>query len=225
MAGYIYAHRSIMTHKYFKNEKLFKVMMYCLFKASHKEHETMVGLKTVALKKGQFVFGREKASQELNMKPSTVWKYFKVLEVDEFIDINSNNKFSVVTVANWESYQYDEAKDNNKVTTKGQQSNTNNKGNNGNNKYTTEFEQLYNTYPRSENKAQTYNNYKKLLKKYSHNELLKCVKLYNEKVKKDKTEKQYMTSSSNFFGKKAVYLDYIEEEVKEPKYKGGITIT
>ena len=131
MAGYIKAHRELLTHRYFKNEKLFKVMMYCLFKATHTEHTALVGLQNIPLKKGQFVFGRKVASLELNMKESTVWKYIKYLESDKFICLNSNNKFTIVTVENWESYQVNDDEGNNKVTTKEQQSNTYKKGKKG----------------------------------------------------------------------------------------------
>ena len=211
MEGYVWAHRSLLTHKYFQNEKLFKIMMYCLFKASHTKHETIVGIKEINLEKGQFVFGRKRAAIELNMTESTVWKYFKVLEKDKFIIINSNNKFSVVSVVNWASYQYDEAKSNNKKTTKKQQSNTNNNVYKGNKKdYTDEFEKLYAIYPRSENKSQTFNNYKKLLKKYTHDQLFTSATRYQIKTKGK--DKNYLTNSSNFFGTKAVYLDYLEAE-------------
>lgn len=46
------------------------------------------------------------------------------------IAINSNNKFSVVTVEKWEDYQDKKQQKNNKVTTEEQQSNTNNNVNN-----------------------------------------------------------------------------------------------
>ena len=78
------------------------------------------------------------------------------------------------------------------------------------NGYTIEFESLYKLYPRAENKAQTYINYNNLLKKYSVQELTTCVKRYTKKTKEDKTDKQYITSSSNFFGKKAVYVDFLD---------------
>jgi phage replication O-like protein O len=76
--------------------------------------------------------------------------------------------------------------------------------------YTDEFEEIYKLYPRPENKKQTFINYKKLLKEYKHNELINCVKKYI-KAKKG-TDKQYLTTSSNFFGNKAVYLDFIEQD-------------
>ncbi|AEB29584.1 phage conserved hypothetical protein [Carnobacterium sp. 17-4] len=88
----------------------------------------MVGLQTVDIKKGQFIFGRKKAAQQLNMKESTVWKHIKFLEKIDSISLKSNNKFTVVSVVGWAIYQGDittkEQQSNNKGTTEEQQSNT-----------------------------------------------------------------------------------------------------
>src|SRR5699024_1821769 len=106
-----------------------KVFMYCLMKASHCERNQLVGQQFVNIEEGQFVFGRSKASTELNMKESTVWNYIKLLEKNGTITINSNNKFSVINVVNWGSYQHElnksEQQNNNKITTDKQQNNTN----------------------------------------------------------------------------------------------------
>lgn len=89
----------------------------------------MVGLQSVCLEKGQFVFGRKKAATELNLTESNLYKLMKRLENLQMISINSNNKFSIVTVEKYELYQdteiEKEQQSNNKVTTKEQQSNTN----------------------------------------------------------------------------------------------------
>lgn len=57
------------------------------------------------------------------MKPSTVYSYMKLLEENGNITIKSNNKFSLVTVVNWELYQTDNENSNNRITTKWQQNN------------------------------------------------------------------------------------------------------
>lgn len=59
------------------------------------------------------------------MNESTIYKYIKLLEKLQMISINSNNKFSVVSIEKWEDYQIEELKNNNKVATKEQQNNTN----------------------------------------------------------------------------------------------------
>lgn len=127
MAGWIKVHRQLMDSPIFDNEKLFKVFMYCLMKASHKEHKQLVGKQVIILKPGQFVFGRKKASAEANMSASTLWSYMLTLKNLDTIDIRSNNKFSVVTIVNWGLYQQEEenydSKRNNKRTTDEQQIN------------------------------------------------------------------------------------------------------
>lgn len=57
------------------------------------------------------------------MKPSTIYSYMKLLEENGNITIKSNNKFSLVTVVNWELYQTDNENSNNRITTKWQQNN------------------------------------------------------------------------------------------------------
>lgn len=123
--SYIKLFRKLLNSPIFENEKALKIWIWCLLKATHKERLQLVGQQEVNLRKGQFVFGRKKASEELKMSESTIYKYIKLLEKLQMISINSNNKFSVITVEKWEEYQIEELKDNNKVTAKEQQSNTN----------------------------------------------------------------------------------------------------
>ena len=106
-------------------------------KATHKDYELMVGLQIVDLNPGQFITGRFKGSDELKMNPSTFYKYLKILQDLSMLTLKSDNKKTVVTVANWEKYQGDDGrtyqqKDNN-MTTAYQQRDTNNNNNNNNN--------------------------------------------------------------------------------------------
>ena len=100
---------------------MLKVFIYCLIKATHKDRNQRIGRQTIKLGPGQFVFGRKVASVELSMPESTLRDYMNMLEEDGVITISSTNKFSVVTVDNWEVYQSDEEKTDNKRTTNKQQ--------------------------------------------------------------------------------------------------------
>ncbi|HIH1255039.1 TPA: DnaD domain protein [Staphylococcus aureus] len=137
MTGWIKLHRKLLDSPIFQNEKLFKVFAYCLMKASHKDHTQLVGRRVVELEKGQFVFGRKRASEELRLKESTVRDYIKLLENLGTIVVKSDNKFSVITVVNWVIYQSMEensdSKNDNKSTTNQQQINTNKNVKNGDN--------------------------------------------------------------------------------------------
>ena len=131
--GWIKLHRKIIDSAVFENPKILKLWIWCLCKASHKGYESMVGNQIVVLPEGQFIFGRKTASSELKIKESMVYKYIKLLEKLEMINIKSNNKFSIITIEKWAFYQFDndeeqqqkEQQRNNKGTTKEQQRNTN----------------------------------------------------------------------------------------------------
>lgn len=133
MNGWIRLYRQLLDSPVFENEKALKIWIWCLLKATHTEREQLVGLQVVNLEKGQFIFGRKKASEELNINENTIYKYIKMLEKLEMITTNSNTKFTIVSIRNWKEYQYisneevttEEQQNNNKVTTKEQQNNTN----------------------------------------------------------------------------------------------------
>src|SRR5699024_11095684 len=63
------------------------------------------------------------------MNPSTFYKYLKVLESMKMIELKSNNKMTTVTISNWGLYQENPTEscqqNDNEITTKEQQNNTN----------------------------------------------------------------------------------------------------
>lgn len=128
MHGWIKLHRELLKSDIFQNEKLLKVFMYCLLKATHTEYTAKVGRQAVDLKPGQFVYGRKKAALELDMKESTVRDYMKILKNDNTLAMNSTNKYTVVTIVKWGEYQNDQEdlrqQKDNKRTAEGQQKDT-----------------------------------------------------------------------------------------------------
>ena len=131
--GWIKLHRELLNSIIFDNDKLLKVFIWCILKSTHSHHEQIVGKKIIKLKPGQFIFGRKKAAIELQYSESTLWSYMKVLESNGTINIKSTNKYSIITISNWDKYQSSYTTSDNKKTTEKQQKNTNNNGNNKNN--------------------------------------------------------------------------------------------
>lgn len=127
--GWIKLHRSITDSFVFDNPDRLKFWVWCLCKASHKDRKQTVGLQEIELKKGQFIFGRKKASAELNMDENKIYRLSKTFQKREKIVVKSNNKYSLVTVVNWEFYQGErqqsEQLTDNKPTTNRQQTDTN----------------------------------------------------------------------------------------------------
>ena len=114
--GWIKLYRKILKSPIWDNEKALKIWIWCLIKATHEDRNQLVGKQIVNLKKGQFVTGRKKASEELKINDRTIYDYLKLLEKLQMISINSNNKFSVVTIEKWEEYQIEELNNQHQIT-------------------------------------------------------------------------------------------------------------
>ena len=106
--SWIKLYRKILKSPIWDNEKALKIWIWCLVKATHEDRVQLVGQQEVILQKGQFIFGRKKASEELKMTESMVYRYMKVLENLQMLYIKPNNKFSIVTIEKWENYQVNE---------------------------------------------------------------------------------------------------------------------
>ena len=119
----------MMNSSVFDNPDLFRMWVWCLLKASHVGYKQMVGLEEIYVKEGQFITGRSKGSAELNVNPNTWYSHIRVLERMGMIELNSNNKRTIVSIVNWAFYQGEDSErqqqNNNKITTKEQQNNTN----------------------------------------------------------------------------------------------------
>lgn len=129
MEGWIKLHRKLLENPIFLNSDLLQLFIYCLLKANHEARQIIFNGKLITIQRGQFITGREVLSKELKQKPTTTYKRLLLLENLEFLNIKSNNKFSLVTVVNYDLYQSNDeesnSKSNNKITTKEQQNNTN----------------------------------------------------------------------------------------------------
>ncbi|AGR02064.1 hypothetical protein CAX72_13755 [Listeria monocytogenes] len=143
MDGYIALHRKIIDSWIWQDPEFYRLWSYCLIKASFKEREIFLGQQIVKLNPGQFVIGREKLEEAMNIglknkrTAVTWWRRLQKLEKAQMLNIKSYNKFSVVTIENWgfyqgsdiENEQQNEQQTNNKRTTDVQQTITNNKDN------------------------------------------------------------------------------------------------
>lgn len=142
MQGWISLHRKIKESVVWTDPNMLKLWFLCLMKASHKDQPnfTMIG-QVIPLKKGEFVTGRDSLAEDFNegvqkknrVSAITLWRFLKRFEKLEMLNIKSTNKYSVVSITNWSTYQEDEQQVNNKRTSTEQQVNTKNNVNNANN--------------------------------------------------------------------------------------------
>jgi len=104
MQGYIKLHRKILDNGVFADAELLKVFVWCILKANTTPN-VVYGRKVDV---GEFITGRISASEELHIKPSTIYKRLQKLKLQGYINISSNTKNSLISVVNYKSYQLDD---------------------------------------------------------------------------------------------------------------------
>lgn len=112
--GWVKLHRQLLENPIFKNDKLFRVFIYCLLKASHAENDQLVGDVIVPVKAGEFVGGRKKISADTGLTEQNVRTSLSKLEKLGILTIKPTNKYSLISIINWNLYQ----QDNQQVTSK-----------------------------------------------------------------------------------------------------------
>jgi len=139
-------------------------------KATRNLYIAKVGFQDVPLEPGQFVFGRKIASNETGLSEQNIRTCVSTLVKSLNLTINSTNKFSVITIVNWEKYQGGEDKVTSKPTNKQPTTNqqlTTYKSIESNKKrriyiYSEEFERFWKAHPRkSGGKEKCYIEWKK----------------------------------------------------------------
>ena len=159
--GYVKLWRKSLDTAIFKNPSLWMFWCWCLMKATHKPREQIIGYQAVDLQQGQFVFGRDKASKETGLSVQTIRTCIETLKKLENLTIKSTNKFSVITIINWDIYQPEQSQSNQQtnqqVTNKQPASNHKQECKTQKNKsYTDEFLKFWNSYPLKIGKAKAW---------------------------------------------------------------------
>ena len=106
--GYVKVWRKSIDSGWLHNPNLWTFWCWCLLKASHKEMDMMVGYQNVHLMPGEFIFGRHAASKELKMSERKIRTNLHYLGISQNVTIKTTNKFSVISIVNWATYQADE---------------------------------------------------------------------------------------------------------------------
>jgi len=111
--GYIKLYRKVTESIVWTNSDMLKLWVLCLTKAAHTERKFLFNGNELKLDPGEFVTGRDSLAEEFNKgaKPKdkvaskTLWRHLKIMEKHEMLSIQSNNRYSVVSVCNWSEYQ------------------------------------------------------------------------------------------------------------------------
>lgn len=123
-------HRKLLINPIFKNHKLLQTFLYCLLSASHKQREQIIGDSIVALEPGQLVTGRHAISAATGLSEQNIRTALNKLEVVGILTIKPTNKYSIISITNWDMYQQTNQQVTSKQPASNQQVTTNNNVNN-----------------------------------------------------------------------------------------------
>lgn len=120
MTGWIKLHRKFLQWEWFTVDEMVKLFIYLLLSANHEDGN----FQGVEVKRGQVITGLNKLSFNTGISIQTLRTCLKRLEKTSEINIQSTNKFSIITICNYDTYQSDQQATNkqpNKPLTSNQQ--------------------------------------------------------------------------------------------------------
>jgi len=101
MEGWIKLHRRITEWEWYDDSNTFRLFIHLLLKATHKP----IKWQNTELIPGQLITGRKVLAEQLKLTEREIRTSITRLKTTNEIAIKTTNKFSIITVCNWEDYQ------------------------------------------------------------------------------------------------------------------------
>ena len=223
MEGWIKIHRKILDWEYYGDPNTFRIFFHCLVSANYEDKKW----QGINVNRGSFVTTTSDLSKTLSMTPMQVRTSLKKNVQANTISIESTNKYTIIHVLNFESYQTSENGEQQTKTPKlNKQNNKQNKSVNGsisndcdrklfvNNKQNNN--QITNNVTNKAEESSPYNPYKEeIIKKKEYKETSNFIKLEEKKVKLSfATEQKNMQGrSDNFYQSLVPYVEIYGKEM------------
>lgn len=129
MEGWIKLHRKIATWQWASSPNHMTLFMQLLLRANHKQSKWRLEV----IEPGQVLTGRKQLMDWTGLTERQVRKCLDDLESTKEIVRKRSAKYSIITIANWKTYQSDDRKTSAQCPTNVQQTSTSNNDNNINN--------------------------------------------------------------------------------------------
>lgn len=123
--GWIKLHRKLIEKGYYKKSQYVHLWIHLLISANHRKKEFMWNKQIIIIKEGQMITGRKQLSKATGITQGTIENILETLENEHQILQQKTNRYRLITIVNWNTYQKIDSTSDNKVTTESQQSDTN----------------------------------------------------------------------------------------------------
>lgn len=159
MSGWIKIHRKFLDWQWFNKSEAVHLFMYLVLRANHADNQWQ-GIK---INKGQFITSFGKISSDTGISVQTIRTLLKKFEKTNEINIQTTNKYSIITICKYDSYQGENGIENKQTTIKQQSNNnqlTTNKNDNNNKEYI--FSAFWKLYDKQIDKKKCFDKFCKL---------------------------------------------------------------
>ena len=101
MCGWIKIHRSLLQWEWFQKPDMVQLFMYLLLKANVEDRKW----QGIDVKRGQVVTSVATICRDLSLSTKKIRNCLEHLKNSQVVSIKTTNKFSVITICNYATYQ------------------------------------------------------------------------------------------------------------------------
>lgn len=105
MSGWIKLHRSLMDHWIWGEPEAVVFWLSLLMDANHTTVKKLFNGALVEIQRGQLLFGLESFEKKTGVSIRKMRRYLSMMEKECMIDRQKRNKYSLITIANYEKHQ------------------------------------------------------------------------------------------------------------------------
>ncbi len=103
--GWIKLHRKMLDWEWYGDGNTFRLFVHLLLTANHKPQSW----KGVVIGRGELATGRQSLSAQTGLSEQSVRTSLERLKSTNEITIKSTSKYSIVTIVNYDTYQFNDA--------------------------------------------------------------------------------------------------------------------
>jgi hypothetical protein len=123
--GWVKLHRKILDNPIMKDSEALHLFSYLLLKANHKPNRFLFNQQEIGLDRGQLITGRAKISKDTGLSDRKVRTRLELLKNLGILTSKTTNRFSIITICNYDYYQNSKINEHQQTTSKCQQMSTN----------------------------------------------------------------------------------------------------
>ena len=103
--GWIKLHRKLLDNPVMINAELLQLFIYCLLRANHADNEFIFNGKMIMIETGSFITGLHVLCKDLKQKQTSIYRRLQLLTTLGYLSLKTENKFTIITVLNYKTYQ------------------------------------------------------------------------------------------------------------------------